>query len=196
METCCWRAAASGLGGGSGGGSAQSRTRSAEREERRPGGGRRVGGLGWAGGRGGAPGQRGSLRSARPASAAGFEGVPSQARALLLQPASGRLSLGESVSREPGTPRVRAGEFTVAPNTCPLRASPAVAAILKKLRMGPRGSWEMRDLLACHAWSPNCSPRPRCFKVEQLALKVGVKASYEYIVRCSNATYAYVYIHI
>lgn len=77
-------------------------------------------------------------------------------------------------------PRVRAGEFTVAPNTCPLRAPPAVAAILKKFADGSRGSWEMRDLPPM----PGLQIAPQhqdvmCLEVEQQALKVEVKATYE-----------------
>lgn len=69
-------------------------------------------------------------------------------------PASGRLSLGgrafrgaECVSTPPpGTLRVRDGEFSVTPSTCPPQSPPAVAVVLKKLLMGPCENWETRDL--------------------------------------------------
>lgn len=145
METCCWRAAASGLG------RRERRGQRAEPDTQRGAGGAAPGrrqagrraGLGWAGRT-----RRGSGPSWWPAlgqTILGCGGWGSLAGpGASAPPASGRLSLGESVSMSrmcvrspPGTPRVRAGEFTVAPNTCPLRTPPAVAEILKKLRMGP-----------------------------------------------------------
>lgn len=151
METCCWRAAARGLGAAGAAWAARrpGRTAQSGRSGAAP---RRLAGrrAGWDE-HGGSPGLRAALRSATPASAAGG----SLARpwgfcstGIWTAEFGGRAFRGaECVSiPPPGTLRVRDGEFSVTPSTCPPQSPPAVAVVLKKLLMGPCENWETRDL--------------------------------------------------